>query len=124
MKLFGILTIVFALFCVAGVFLSLSFKAKLLLAARIGLGVSYALFLLFLLLWANQLYEGGNLPLAFSTFAVGGLLCGTIILGILLKENKIATWVTMVSFLVLAITFIVLAVFLSKTVIQPNGTLV
>ena len=123
MSPFGIVSVLCLLLSI-GLTVALCFTKKFRRYLYIGLGIAYVGFVVCAILWAGKLYEGGNLPLAYSTFAVGGLLVGSLLLAPLLKPYKVATWIDMTAFLLLAIALIVLAVFLSKTVFQPDAPLI
>ena len=119
----GILVILLALACIGAMFLFVFAKKGYRLPAGIFFGALYLGFFATLLHWCGLIYAGGNLMLARATFAVGGLVFGTILLGPTLRKNKVATWIDMSLFLLLAVAFVILAVLLSKTVIQPNAPL-
>ena len=62
----------------------------------------------------------GNASLATKTFAVGGFLFTTIPLGILTGKTK-WTAIPMTAFLILGIVFIIMSVYVSKYVFQPES---
>lgn len=123
MSKLGIIVVILGVLCVGSMFLFVFAKKGLRLPAGIFLAALYLGFMACLYRWGEVIYEGGNLALARATFTVGGLVLGTIILAPIVWKSKIATWIDMSAFLLLSIAFVILAVYLSKTVFQPEAPL-
>ena len=121
MSLLGIAAIALAVICFAGFLLKIIFKAKFFLFILLGTAVVLLATCIVLPLWGAKMYESGDVSLARWTFLVGGLLFATIILAPFVKAIKILTFIDMIAFLGFGLAFIILAVSLSKSELQPNA---
>ena len=121
MNKFGILVFVFLGLCLVGFVLQWILKKRLIIGC-----VSLACFIALTILavkWAEAMYAGGDVALARATFLVGSFFLLSILAIPFVKGWKIAVMADMVAFLALGVTFIILAVYLSKSVLQPNAEL-
>lgn len=120
MSPFGVLAVICLLFAIAGV---ICFKLLVKVAKFMILGVAlfYVLLFIFALLWAKSLYADGQVGFAIGTFAVGCLLIGTLLFAPIIWKVRVLSYIDMALFLLLGVTFIIMAVFLSKSVIQPSA---
>ncbi|MBE6127441.1 MAG: hypothetical protein E7182_05655 [Erysipelotrichaceae bacterium] len=123
MSPFGYLSLLFGLLALVTFFWKVIAKERAFKYVHfICLGLYIAFFVCFVL-WAKDLYVNDKDPhLALWTFSVGALFYGTILAYPYTKPYRIPTYVNMTLFLLLGATLIILAICLSKTVIQPNGT--
>ena len=95
-------------------------QRRLVLFCRIVAGAIYALILVPLILWIIQAYEGGNVTLAVWTYIVAWLMYGGILALIGIPKASRLFYIPMVLTFLLSIAFIVLQVYLSKTIMQPG----
>ncbi len=87
-------------------------------------GLVYALVLVPLILWIIQAYEGGNVTLALWTYIVAWLMYGGILgtIGIPVKSKLF--YIPMIAAFLLSIAFVILQIYLSKSIMQPNAKLI
>lgn len=83
-------------------------------------GGIYALIVVSLILWVIQAYEGLNVTLAIWTYLVAWLLYGGILAMIGIPTKSKLFYIPLVLSFALGITFIILQIFLSKSILQPN----
>ena len=97
-------------------------QKKLTLFTRLAGGAIYLLIIVPLILWIMQAYEGGNVTLAIWTYVVAWLMYGGILglIGIP-KESKLF-YIPLTLAFALSIAFVILQVFLSKSIFQPGIT--
>ena len=95
-------------------------QRRLTLFARLAGGLIYALIIVPLILWIIQAYEGGNVTLATWTYVVAWLMYGGILALIGIPKQSKLFYIPLVLSFLLAITFILLQVFLSKSIMQPG----
>lgn len=76
--------------------------------------------MLLFFLWGRNLFADGATSFAGWTFLLGAATLATLIVAPVVWPYKVATYVDMTLFIVLGVTFIVMAIFLSKSVIQPS----
>lgn len=83
-------------------------------------GGVYALIIVSLILWVIQAYEGLNVTLAVWTYIVAWLMYGGVLALIGIPTKSKLFYVPLVLTFALAVTFIILQIFLSKSILQPN----
>ncbi len=98
-------------------------QKKLTFFCRLAGGIVFALILVPLILWIIQAYEGGNVTLALWTYIVAWFMYGGILglIGIP-KESKLF-YIPLVLAFLLAIAFVILQIYLSKSIMQPKVAL-
>ena len=83
----------------------------------IGLPLSYVAFLLFL----RKIYAEDNVTYATFTYLFAGLALGCLLAAPVFRKNKIITYILMPLFLGFGVAFIVMSVYLSKSILQPDA---
>ncbi len=86
------------------------------------IGGLFLVFFVCFILWAKDLYKNDDPNLGMWTFAVIGLFYGSILAYPYTKPYRVLTYVNMTLFLLLGVAVVILAVCLSKSVLQPNAT--
>ena len=121
MSPFGILAILFAVLALGLTIYKLIAKEKTWRFVYIPIAVSFLAFAVCFVLWANKLYANDQPSLAIATFLVGALFYGSI-LAIPWTKNRpnILIYINMGLFLALGVALIILGVYLSKSVLQPD----
>ena len=120
MSIFGILFILMVVLGLAGVLLRIFLAGIKLFFLLIPTLIVLGLCCLFATLWGGVMYADGNVGLARATFLVGSLFFATFILGFFLRPFRLLARIDMALFLALGITFVILSINLSKSVLQPN----
>ena len=87
----------------------------------IGLPLSYVAFLLFFLLFMRKIYAEDNVTYATFTYLFAGLALGCLLAAPIFRKNKIITYILMPLFLGFGVAFIVMSVYLSKSILQPGA---
>ena len=118
MSLLGILTILLFVACLVGFFVRIILKTRFFWIVLGATLVFVFAFVILCTLWGADMYKGGDVNLARTTFLIGALFFASVIVGPFLKPYRILAWINMTAFLGLGIAFIILAVSLSKTEIQ------
>ncbi len=95
-------------------------QKKLTLFARLAGGIVYALIIVPLILWIVQAYEGGNVTLAVWTYVVAWLMYGGILAMIGIPKESKLFYIPLTLAFALSIAFVILQVFLSKSIMQPG----
>ena len=121
--IFMVLAIVFGALGLVGFFLRIFLKGKFHLLLLAGTGLCFCLMLAFLVIWARKTYGDELKSLATWTFLSLSLTIGALLFAPFARINKVANTIDMAAFLVLAILTIVLAIYLSKGVLQGPGVL-
>ena len=98
-------------------------QRKLTLFCRAVGGAIYALVLIPLILWIIQAYEGGNVTLAVWTYLVAWLMYGGILAMIGIPKESKLFYIPLIGAFLLALAFVILQVYLSKSIFQPNAEL-
>ncbi len=98
-------------------------QRRLTLFCRLIGGVTYALTLIPLILWTVQAYEGGNITLAVWTYIVAWLMYGGILALIGIPKESKLFYIPLIGAFLLAIAFVLLQLYLSKSIMQPNVAL-
>lgn len=91
-------------------------KALLTVAIICALG-----FTVFLPLWASGVFADIQQSLVLWTFLLGGLTFSCLLIYPYFSKTRIVSRCILTGFVLLAIAFIVCAIFLSKHVLQPNA---
>lgn len=100
-----------------------SAQSRLCLFARVVGGAIYFLILVPLILWIVQAYEGGNVTLAVWTYLVAWLMYGGILALIGIPKESKLFYIPLIGAFLFALAFVILQVYLSKSIFQPNVAL-
>ena len=122
MSPFAILALLFAIAGIGGLIAHIILRQRFFRVLFIGCGACAVFVLLFLVLWAKEVFK--DVPdqnLVLWTFLLGGIAFGGLLVYPFLTRFKVLSRIDLVVFFSFAIAFIVCAVFLSKYVLAPQS---